>query len=190
MSEEEAGLVMRLRAGDSSAFSELLAVHSGRVLNTCYRFLLNRQDAEDLSQEVFVEVFQSIHTFRGNSRLSTWIYRIAVTKCLDELKRRKRKKRLSSVSRMLHLDELAEHPAGGPMPDSDLHHAESLQLVARALDRLPDSQRVAFTLSKMEGYSNAEIAEIMKTTKVAVESLISRAKGRVSAELEGILKKI
>ena len=93
---EEAELLQKLKAGDKAAFSELVRLYSNRVINTCYRFLLDKEDAEDVSQEVFIEVFQSIGSFRGDAKLSTWIYRIAVTRSLDEIKKRNRKKRLSS----------------------------------------------------------------------------------------------
>jgi RNA polymerase sigma-70 factor (ECF subfamily) len=182
----ETELLIRLRDGDPSAFNELLRLHSSRVLNTCYRFLLNRQDAEDISQEVFLEVYQSIHTFSGKSRLSTWIYRIAVAKSLDELKKRKRKKRISSVGKMLQIDQVSEWISGGTMPDKKIQDEEQLEEISRALSSLPDHQRVAFTLSKIDGYSNDEIAEIMKTTKVAVESLISRARKKVINRLTRI----
>ena len=186
---EEADLFRSLRAGDHAAFNELVMMHRNRVINTCYRFLLDKKDAEDISQEVFIEVYQSIRSFRGKSKLSTWIYRIAVTKSLDELKKRKRKKHLSSIGKVLHLDEVADWIGGGTMPDKIMQEKESMQEVAQALNSLPDNQRVAFTLSKIDGYNNAEIAEIMNTTKIAVESLVSRAKMKVSKELESILKK-
>jgi RNA polymerase sigma-70 factor (ECF subfamily) len=181
--ESEADLLKGLREGNPSAFKELLRLHSGRVINTCHRFLLNRQDAEDISQEVFLEVFQSIHTFSGHAKLSTWIYRIAVTKSLDELKKRKRKKRISSIGRMLQLDQVSDWISGGTMPDQEIQDEEQFGEISRALSSLPDNQRIAFTLSKIEGYSNDEIAEIMKTTKVAVESLVSRARKKVKNRL-------
>lgn len=183
---EEADLLRKLRAGDTSAFNELLKLHSGRVLNTCYRFLLNRQDAEDLSQEVFVEVYRSIGTFRGTSKLSTWIYRIAVTKSIDELKKRNRKKRISSVGKILQLEQVADWLGGGSMPDREIQNNEKMAEIGKALNSLPDNQRIAFTLSKVEGYSNEEIAEIMKTTKVAVESLVSRARKKLINRLTNI----
>jgi len=163
---EEAEFLQRLKAGHDVAFHELVMQYRNRVINTCYRFLLDRKDAEDVSQEVFVEVFQSIRSSRGTSKLSTWIYRIAVTKSLDEIKKRKRKKRISSIGKMLHLDEVAEWISGGAMPDKHINESENMTEIYRALNTLPDSQRVAFTLSKIDGYCNAEIAEIMKTTKV------------------------
>ncbi len=184
----EADLLHNLKLGDKAAFAQLVALYSNRVLNTCYRFLLDKQDAEDVSQEVFIEVFQSIKTFKGDAKLSTWIYRITVTKCLDELKKRNRKKRITSIGKILHIDEVANWLSGGAMPDKSLHEDDKMREIAQALNTLPDNQRIAFTLSKIDGYNNAEIAEIMNTTLNAVESLISRAKQKVSMELELILK--
>lgn len=185
---QEEDLLIQLKQGDSKAFVKLVSSYKDRVLNTCYRFLLNKQDAEDTAQEVFLEVYQSIHSFRGQARLSTWIYRIAVTKCLDEIKKRKRKKRISSIGRVFHLDEVAAWLSGGRKADAPLQEKESMKEIADALNQLPDNQRVAFTLSKIEGYTNSEIAEILQTTHVAVESLIHRAKKKLSTRLEGILK--
>ena len=185
---EEAELVQRLKTGDRSAFNELLKLYAGRVINTCYKFLLDKQDAEDVSQEVFIEVFQSIRSFRGDAKLSTWIYRIAVTRSLDEIKKHNRKKRLSSIGNFLHLDDVANLITGGNMPDKKLNEKEKMTAVMQALNTLPDNQRVAFTLSKIEGYTNTEIAGIMNTTTVAVESLIYRAKKNVRNKLEEILK--
>ena len=183
----EVDLLKKLRIGDPSAFKELANLYGQKVINTCYRFLLNSQDAEDVSQEVFVEVYQSINSFHANSKLSTWIYRIAVTKSLDEIKKRNRKKRISSVGKMLHLDGVASWLAGGTQPDKSLHQNERMAAVMQALDKLPDNQRVAFTLSKIEGYTNPEIAEIMNTTTQAVEALVSRAKTKVGEQLKIIL---
>ena len=181
-------LIQKLKDGNKAAFNELVRLYANRVINTCYKFLLDKEDAEDISQEVFVEVFQSIKTFRGDSKLSTWIYRIAVTKSLDELKKRNRKKRITSLGKILHLDDVANWVSGGTMPDKTLHEKEKMKEVTHALNSLPDNQRVAFTLSKIEGYTNPEIADIMKTTTIAIESLVYRAKKKVSNELENILK--
>jgi RNA polymerase sigma-70 factor, ECF subfamily len=187
MENEE--LLQKLLAGDKAAFNDLVKLYSPRVINTCYKFLLNRADAEDTAQEVFIEVFQSLNSFRGESKLSTWIYRIAVTKSLDEIKKQNRKKRIKAIGKILHIDEVASWLGGGKLADDSIHETEKMKEVMVALNKLPDNQRVAFTLSKIEGYDNAEIAGMMNTTIIAVESLISRAKKRVSKELEIILKK-
>jgi RNA polymerase sigma-70 factor, ECF subfamily len=186
---ENQELINRLKQGDNSAFNELVSLYAFMVLNICYKFLLDRADAEDVSQEVFIEVFRSIRAFRGDSQLSTWIYRIAVTKSLDEIKMRKRKKRVSDFGKALHLDDVADWLSGGAMPDTSLHEEESLKEIQQALNTLPDNQRIAFTLSRIEGYGNEEIAEMMNTSVEAVESLKYRAMRKLSAELENILKK-
>ncbi len=187
--EKEAELVAQIKAGDTNAFNALVQLYHKMVINTCYRFLLNREDAEDTAQEVFVEVFQSVNAFRQDAKLSTWIYRIAVTKSLDEIKKRNRKKRITSVGKVLGLENIAHWLAGGDSPDKKIQQSEQLKEIMQALNTLPDSQRVAFTLSKIDGYTNAEIAEIMGASIQAVESLVSRAKKKVSAELEKIFKK-
>jgi RNA polymerase sigma-70 factor, ECF subfamily len=186
---DDSDLIKRLKTADRSAFNDLVLIYSGKVLNTCYRFLLDKADAEDISQEVFIEVFQSIKSFRGDSKLSTWIYRIAVTKSLDEIKKKKRNKRITSFGKMLHLDDVMHWIGGGQMPDASINEAEKMKEVLQALEKLPENQRAAFTLSKIEGYSNKEIADIINTTVEAVESLVSRAKKTISLELEKILKK-
>ncbi len=185
---EDKDLILMLKAGDTSAFKLLIELYGNKVINTCYRFLLVKEDAEDIAQEVFIEVFQSIKSFREESKLSTWIYRIAITRSLDEIKKRNRKKRISSIGKILHLDEVAHWIAGGTMPDKYLQEVEKMNEIMQALNTLPESQRVAFTLSKIDGFTNSEIAETMNTTTIAIESLIYRAKKKLSNELKNILK--
>lgn len=185
----DSNLVQKLRSGDRNAYNELVLQFKNSIINTCYRFLLDQQDAEDISQEVFIEVYQSIDFFRGDAKISTWIYRIAVTKCLDEIKKSNRKKRISSIGKLLHIDEITNWISGGVQPDEKIIENEQLREVAAVLNTLPENQRVAFTLSKIDGFTNQEIAEIMDTTTIAVESLIYRAKKKVTTNLISILKK-
>jgi len=177
-----------LKSRDRAAFNELISQYKSGVINTCYRFLLNKEDAEDVSQEVFIEIFQSIPNFRGDSKLSTWIYRITVTKCLDAIKKRNRKKRISTISKIIHVDTISNWVSGGIPADENINEIDQLKEIFSALNVLPENQRVAFTLSKIEGFTNQEIADIMDTTIIAVESLIYRAKKRVSANLKKIFK--
>ena len=172
----ESEFLIQLRSGSRVAFAQLVATYQKTVLNICYRFLLNREDAEDVSQEVFVEVFHSIRNFRADAKLSTWIYRIAVSKSLDEIKRNSRKKRISSIGKTLGLEKISHLVSGTDRPDHTMEENEELNLLMHALNRLHESQRIALALSKIEGYSNTEIAEIMQTTLTAVDSLIYRAK--------------
>jgi RNA polymerase sigma-70 factor (ECF subfamily) len=172
----EKDLLYRLKSGNREAFAELVSDYQKQVINICYRFLLNREDAEDVSQEVFIEAWHSIKNFRGESKLGTWIYRIAATRSLDEIKRQKRKKRISSIGKTLHLEQITNLISGKERPDHMLEEKEGLNLLLDALNKLPDNQRIALTLSKIEGHNNQEIADIMQTTLTAVESLIYRAK--------------
>jgi RNA polymerase sigma-70 factor, ECF subfamily len=167
-------------------FSELVAEHQEMVLNTCYRFVFNHEDAEDLAQEVFIEVHRSLDKFREESKLSTWIYRIAVTKSLDHLRRLKRKKRFSSLKRIIGVDDPADTISAPERenPADALVDKERVAALQEALDSLPDNQKTAFLLSKQDGYSNQEIADILQTTIPAVESLVHRAKKNLQARLE------
>lgn len=182
-------MIQKLKSKDREAFYELVALYKKSVVATCYKFLLNHEDAEDLSQDVFIEIYESIGSFREESQLSTWIYRITITKCLDELKRRKRKKRFGLVIKFLHIEDVADRISGGALTDSSLHEAEMWKEISLVLDTLPENQRIAYTLSKLEGFSNKEIAHIMNITIIAVESLVYRAKKRVMGQLVILLKK-
>jgi RNA polymerase sigma-70 factor, ECF subfamily len=172
----EAELILQLKSGNREAFAQLVSAYRNSVLNVCYRFLLNQEDAEDVSQEVFFEVYRSIKNFRGESKLSTWIYRIAATKSMNEIKRINRKKRISSAAKTLGIEKIASLIAGNERPDKALEDHEGFSILMKALNNLPENQRIALTLSKLEGHCNAEIAEIMQTTLTAVDSLIYRAK--------------
>ena len=156
-------------------------------MNTCYRFVNNVQDAEDIAQNVFLAVYQSIHEFRGQSSLSTWTYRIAVSKSLDYVRRMNRKKRLGHLRRLfLSQDQegqAAFEPEDPHTPSDKLEQDERCALLHQAVAALPDNQQVAITLSKYEEMSHTEVAEIMKTTVSAVESLIHRAKKNLQKRL-------
>ncbi|MEI6638991.1 MAG: RNA polymerase sigma factor [Chlorobium sp.] len=166
-------------------FKSLVHEHQEMVVNTCYRFVLNRQDAEDLAQDVFVEVFRSLEQFREESKLSTWIYRIAVTKSLDHLRRLNRKKRFTSLKRMIGISDPAEDIAAPSQnnPAEAFAGNERARILQDALQSLPETQKSAFILSKQEGYSNQEIADILNTSVSAVESLIHRAKKKLHDKL-------
>jgi len=169
----------------SSSFKELVDLQHEKVLNTCFRFVNNREEAEDLAQDVFVEVYNSINSFRGDAKLSSWIYRIAVNKSLDFIRKKKRKKRFAFVLSLAGFgDEEKELQIHAPAnPHTDLEQMERTQILNKAIDSLPENQKVAITLSKYEGFSNKEIAEIMGTSISAVDSLIHRAKNNLQKKL-------
>jgi RNA polymerase sigma factor (sigma-70 family) len=175
----------RLAAGDREAFRLLVDRYQAKVINTCYGFLGRKEDAEDTAQEVFVEIYRSIQGFRGDSLLSTWIYRIAVTRSLDAVRARNRAKRLGQVKRLLGLDEIMnEMKAAEDMaPDLQLEEKERREILLRAIEALPENQRVAITLAKLEGFSYAEVADIMQTSISSIESLLFRARKSLEKKL-------
>ena len=189
MSEEN--LVNKIKNKDIASFRNLVEEHQKIVLNTCNKFVNNKEDAEDLTQEVFMEVYRSISGFRGDSKLSTWIYRIAVTKSLDFLRKKKRKKRFGIIKNVFSGESLQEELKSpeDSNPAKQVEKQDRLRILNEALDSLPENQRVAFTLSKYDELSYMEIAEILKTTIPAVESLIHRAKNNLKKRLSDYYKK-
>jgi len=180
---DEQTLVQQLRAGDDTAFRRLVALYEERVLNTCLGFVPDMQDAEDLAQEVFVDVFRSIEGFRGDAGLSTWIYRLATNRCLGYLRRQKRQRVFLRWSRggeveALQTPDLSNHPG------IRLENAEQAAALYKALNQLPENQHAAFVMHKVEGLRHAEIAEVLEVSVSAVESLLHRAKIRLQQLLE------
>jgi len=152
-------------------------LYQDMVYNTAVSMVQNTADADDITQEVFVQVFNSIKDFKGESKLSTWIYRITISKTLDHERRKKRKKRFGYVQSLFTgSTEPAEHPAEFNHPGILLENKESAAALFSALKKLPGKQRIAFTLHKLEGRSYQEIATILDTSLYAVESLMKRAR--------------
>jgi RNA polymerase sigma-70 factor (ECF subfamily) len=176
--------IVKLRQGEASAYVQLLHKYQSKVFATCYKFFLNEEDAKDLTQEVFMEVFESIKHFKEEAQLSTWIFRITSNKCLDEIKRRNRKKRLSNIANKIGLDSIQNLLISHQNPERDLLIKEELRIVLIAMNKLTDQQRTAYTLSKVESYSTKEIAEILSISISATEGLIKRAKQKLLEELK------
>ena len=182
---EDNDLLHSLQRGDADAFTQLVTQHQHKVTNICYRFLCNREDAQDVTQEVFFEVYKSIGQFRQEAKLSTWIYQIAVTRSLNFLQKRKRKERLEHLRNLLRFRSETEHSASSlqTTPERELEQQEQVRILQQALDSLPRNQKIAFTLSQYDGVSYAEIADMMNTTLSSVESLIHRARKNLQKKL-------
>lgn len=140
------------------------------------------QDAEDVAQEVFVTVYEKIYQFKGDSSLSTWIYRITVRHSLDFIRKQKRRKRFAFVQ-SLFAGNILQPVKDFQHPGIQLENAERAAILFKAIEKLPDTQKVAFLLHKTEGLSYAEIAEVLQTTVPAIESLLSRAKQNLKKHL-------
>lgn len=155
------------------------------VYNTCLSIVKSEEDAEDLAQEVFVQVYQSIRTFKGESKLSTWIYRIATTKSLDHERKKKRKKRFGFVKSIFGDDsEIVINPPDFNHPGVALDKKESAAKLFKAIEKLPENQKVAFLLNKVEGLSYQEVSDVMKVSTSSIESLLHRAKTNLRKILE------
>ena len=173
-----------LTSGNPVIFRAFVEAYQHMVINICFRLLLDKQDAEDVAQEVFIEVFSSINQFKANSALSTWLYRIAVSKSLDLLKRKNRKKRFAIISKALGNEYVEKNMPENDRPDRLLEGKEQYELLLQAIAILPTNQRIALSLSKINGLRHDEIAAIMGNTTFAVESLIYRARKTLSNKIK------
>lgn len=179
-------LIEQLQRGDGSAFSKLVEEWQSMVYNTALGIVQNPDDADDVTQEVFVQVYQSISSFKGESKLSTWLYRITLSKALDHVKKGKRKKRFAFIQGLFGgKEEEAILPVDFNHPGVQLEKKEAANALFSALKQLPENQRIAYTLHKLEGQSYQEVADILETTLYAVESLMGRAKTNLKKILSG-----
>jgi RNA polymerase sigma-70 factor (ECF subfamily) len=172
----DAELVERAQRGESEAFADLFHAHKARIYSICLRMTNNTAQAEDLTQDAFLQVFRKLSTFKGNSALSTWLYRIAVNTVLMHF----RKKALKQIS----LDEPSSHDAtmvrreyGGR--DGRLSGAVDRITLTRAIKDLPAGYRTIFLLHEIEGYEHQEIAKILDCSVGNSKSQLHKAKLRI-----------
>ena len=177
--------------GDLRAYDTLVENYQQKVFSTCISFVPNKQDAEDITQEVFLEVYKSISSFKENAKLSTWIYRVTANKCLEFIRKKNTKKRfafLQSLSGNLMPLDQTDYFTEINHPGILLENKEFNATLFKAINSLPDQQRIAFTLHKLDGKSYQEIAEIIDKSMSSVESLLFRAKKNLQKLLENYYK--
>lgn len=175
-------IIKKITEGDRNQYRILVERYQKMIFRTCMGFLHNRDDADDLVQDIFIQAYQALPEFRQQSSFSTWLYRIAVNASLNKV----RKNSKSFLVR--YLDRFSGSENGdNPMatvsdnenPEDILIRNEHRAWVQKALDSLPPNQRIAIVLSKYDDLPQKEIAEIMNTTEGAVEALIQRAKANL-----------
>ncbi len=179
-------LITRLKKGERTAFKELVESLQDQVFNTAIGFVHNERDAEDVAQEVFIEVYNSINDFHEDSALATWVYRITINKSLNLLRYKKRKKRSWFFQALFNAEEEVDQVQNDHTfyhPGVDLENKERSSVLFKAIENLPESQKVAFTLNKVEGLKYEEIAAIMERSTSSVQGLIHRAKEQLKKEL-------
>jgi RNA polymerase sigma factor (sigma-70 family) len=167
------------------SFEDIYQKNSRLVFNLALQYVQNYEDAQEITQDVFVAVHHSLASFNGKSSLTTWIYRITINKSLDFIKSRKRQKRFGFLSSLFFesSNEIKHDVPFFDHPGVQLEQKEALAKIFRHINELPNNQTTALILSKIEGKSQAEIAEIMNLSTKAVESLIQRAKSNLLKKL-------
>ena len=167
-------LLMRIAADDRDAFARLVERHADRGFALALRILKNSDDAEDVVQDSFLKLWTHRKRMEiGRAKFSTWLYRVITNRCIDL----RRKPAMDDIETAPEVADEAEDAL------SRLHRASMTSLLEAALSRLPDQQRVAVILSYHEAMSNAEIAEVMETTVMAVESLLKRGRQQLRKHL-------
>ena len=174
-------------------FEEVYSDCSTKILNLAYRFTSDGEQARDLTQDIFIKVFQNLKNFKGESSAFTWVYRIAVNHILNYLKKEKRRKFIQLIDK--NVKEAITEEAGSrtlitnnPSPSQILEDEERTRIVKSIIDELPPKYRVPFILYKYEGMSYKEIAESLEISLSSVETRIYRARKQLIAKLEPWLK--
>ena len=170
--------------GDESAFKWVVDTYKNMVYNTVLGFLQNTADAEDVTQDVFIKMYENISGFKQQAKLSTWLYRISITQAMDFIRYRNRKKRGGFILSLFgNNQELVYEPPDFDHPGVLTENKEQSAIVFKAINQLPENQKTAFVLQKLQDCSQQRIAEIMQISEGAVESLLSRAKGNLKKTL-------
>ena len=180
----EAALISRCAVGDEAACTELVAEHQRMVVQLAINLLGDRDEALDLSQEVFLRVFRTIHRFRGQSSLRTWIYRIAVNQARNRHRFWRRRHRDAQVSLDEHVAQHGDFESGDDLtPERLLAQKELAARLQGALDRLPFDQRTAIILREIDGLSYEEIAFSLGVAVGTVKSRLTRARQSLRSDL-------
>jgi len=185
---QEQDLIQQLRQGNEPAFRWLVEQYRNRVYHTALNILQDEKEAEDATQETFIRVFESIGTFKEASSLSTWIYRIVTRKALDKIRRRKTRERLKRFLPGWMPDEKRSAAESFHHPGIAAENKEKAAVLFKAIQSLPEKQRVAFTLIKVQGLNYEEACAVLQQNIKAVESLITRAKINLQLKLEDYYK--
>jgi RNA polymerase sigma-70 factor, ECF subfamily len=183
---ENEELMARIAEGDEYAFQILVERHQRSVLNLIYRFLGDRIKSQDLSQEVFLRVWQAARDYKPKAKFTTWLYRIAANLCLNELKASRRKKWPQFFQTDTDEQRAGENDLSdsSPSPEDLLLSRERSLQITNALQSLPENQRMAFILKRYDDLSYEEIGRILNCSVSAVESLLVRAKRNLQEKLK------
>ncbi len=174
VSEED--LIEQCRKGDASAFEQIVALYEKRVYNLAYRLTGNHDDAQDMAQEAFVKVWASLKEFRGDSSFSTWLYRIVSNACLDELRRRSRRRTVSLDAPVGDEGPARQVPSDEPELGYGMERDEVRRAVQQGIRGLSDHHKMIIVLRDIQGMSYEQIAEALDISLGTVKSRLNRAR--------------
>jgi len=173
-------LAQRCRHGDAAAFDELYRAHAGRLYNLVFRMAGSADEAEDLLQEVFLHAHRKLASFRGDSSLGTWLYRLAVNHCLDFLRGRQAK--MTRITDSLDEEGAAEPAATMPRVPTAVSRLD----LERSIAKLPEGCRAAFVLHDVEGFEHNEVAKLLGVSEGTSKSQVHKARMKLRAMLSSV----
>lgn len=172
---------------DSTTFRAFITEHQHRVFNLVLKMVQHVHDAEEITQDVFIDVYRKPDAFRGEAAITTWLYRIAMNKCIDHLRRQQRKKRHFLPTFFAPgVSDAPSEPSYTAHPGVTMEQREKLALLFKALNRLPANQHIAWVLGEMDDLSYKEISAVMRISVSSVESLLVRARKNIKKILSGM----
>lgn len=179
---QDVELIQSVLSGNQRNYEQLVKKYQTNVFRTAIGLLHNKEDAEEVTQDVFIKVFQSLSSFAGKSTFSTWLYRIAVNASISYLRKKKRKGLWVELTGLFQIQSKEKYG------ETILNEKSERVLIQKAIDSLPDKQKLAFVLTKHEELPQRQVAEIMEITEGAVEQLVVRAKANLRKKLETVIR--
>lgn len=181
-SRQEEITVARIKSGDTESFRVIAEEYTEQLFRVALGYMHSKEEAEDMVQEAMIKAYNNIHSFKGDSKLSTWLYRITINTCLNEIDKKKRR---SFFSRIEDISErLRDTTSNGESPEQQMIQHESDKRVQKAIDSLPAKQKTAFILQRYKELSQKEISEVMQLSEGAVEQLLQRGKSNLRKKLK------
>jgi RNA polymerase sigma-70 factor (ECF subfamily) len=180
ISDEE--LIRRFQAGDEAAFEEIVHRYKNRLMNFAYRFVLDREESEDIVQDTFLKVYQNRYAYKEIAKFSTWIYTITANLAKTILRKRRNRK-LFYFSRLGPEDKDMDFPSKDPEPQKKIEGKFNEQTIQKAILKLPEHFRTAIILRDIQELSYEEISNIINAPLGTVKSRINRARLRLQEEL-------
>lgn len=188
LSDPDVILMLEFKEGNKASFEKLMTTYFPRILNFIFRFIKNREIAEDLTQEVFIKVYNNGKNYQPKAKFKTWLYTIARNISLNEI--RKNKQIIVSLDETVSSKEgvMSRQVADGTVmrADEEMQQEERAEMIRQAIKRLPENQQIAVVLRRYDNFSYDEIAQTMGTTSKAVKSLLSRAKEHLKNKLKNV----